>query len=660
MDSQPPDINTRLTYEAEEVFLNTKAPMIDDVFGGLTITENGMLKIPNHYKKLEPTLQKYVCQDGKIPWGSNPSKWEWEALFEDIATEEAKATNSDRGAFDVFNRMIIRIGDKSDAIDPWINLIPNEYGLCVVKCSFAVLLRRAREYADKRKAILDAFVNIRDIMKEAAMKGVHFQADAEAYRCAGDLYEAAVDAIQILSTIIDDLGHHKYNCRVAILKSVGETSDIIQREVEFVRWQNVEFKGLLSRILEGQFDTVKEVQRTQQVLEEMAGSRNTANESLLEIHRETMKSKLKAPLNDEYTSKSNYLSEIESAALTAIDRFFGQASGVSSTRPKSSRAVVCLEDLFQILCNGPPDQRMIGNTTLSLDTWRVKSRELQIVLAAVTKFGPRSQAQANSLLHQDRFFKWMHKPHPDMLLVDGNISDAARGNISPMSLLCANLGLTMAKRETHCVFVHFYCGLHTDPYNDNWYGPIGMLRSLIFQFLTALVERNSLDLEFLDQRNYVRGIEQHNIEMLCRLFEDVVRQFDARTTIYCIVDGVSKYDVDLRNEFFELQIVIQRLQEIVRTESLRSKFKILMTVPFRSSLRLKNILWDEHYISLPLGTLGHRVQPGRFVGFSLSRPSTPLIAQGGPSRQERPPDLMFQDYLEQPLDYQDSPFQWAL
>lgn len=36
--------------------------------------------------------------------------------------------------------MVVKIGERKDEIDPWINLIPDQYGLCVVKSAFAVLL----------------------------------------------------------------------------------------------------------------------------------------------------------------------------------------------------------------------------------------------------------------------------------------------------------------------------------------------------------------------------------------------------------------------------------------------------------------------------------------------------------------------------------------
>lgn len=72
--------------------------------------------------------------------GHQTTREELEALYDVLAGAEAKASESDNGPLEVFNRMVLKIGEKSDSVDPWINLIPDAYGLCVVKSGFALLL----------------------------------------------------------------------------------------------------------------------------------------------------------------------------------------------------------------------------------------------------------------------------------------------------------------------------------------------------------------------------------------------------------------------------------------------------------------------------------------------------------------------------------------
>ncbi|EWZ79416.1 hypothetical protein FOWG_16454 [Fusarium oxysporum f. sp. lycopersici MN25] len=139
-------------------FMNSEAPRIHDSYGGLSVQEDGSLIIPDHYKKLQPSIQSYLRNTGAL--GHQTTREEWEALYDDLAGAEAKASESDNGPLEVFNKMVLKIGEKSDAVDPWINLIPDAYGLCVVKSGFALLLNMARAHSDKRQAIFDAFIAV--------------------------------------------------------------------------------------------------------------------------------------------------------------------------------------------------------------------------------------------------------------------------------------------------------------------------------------------------------------------------------------------------------------------------------------------------------------------------------------------------------------------
>ena len=238
----------------------------------------------------------------------------------------------------------------------------------------------------------------------------------------------------------------------------------------------------------------------------------------------------------------------------------------------------------------------------------------------------------------------MYQHHPDMLLIDGNIQSAAGHSTSPMSLLCANLGLTLANLEPSAVFATFFCGLHVDAQRDDWYGPAGMIRSLLVQLLLALIDRESLDLEFLDKRSYVRGVESHDIQTLCDMLHKLIRQFDSETTIYCIIDGVSKYDVDLRGSYPMLRLALQSIQSIVRDDNLRPKLKVLMTIPFRASARIKQVVHSDFYLALSPRLLIPRGLSETSVMLSIQRPSTPRISSSGSAEKSDNTDWSTEDY----------------
>ncbi|XEU94966.1 hypothetical protein FSHL1_000250 [Fusarium sambucinum] len=149
-----------------------------------------------------------------------------------------------------------------------------------------------------------------------------------------------------------------------------------------------------------------------------------------------------------------------------------------------------------------------------------------------------------------------------------------------------------------------------------------MIRSILSQILTALVDKEILDMSFLNQRSFVKDLENHDVHALCDLLHDLVQHFDADTTIYCFVDGVSKFDVDFRGAFASLKLILGRIQGTIGDDNLKPKLKVLMTVPFRSSQRLRRTIEEESYISLSPHALGSRQLSEASVRSSTQNPWT--------------------------------------
>ncbi|KXH59599.1 hypothetical protein CSAL01_04355 [Colletotrichum salicis] len=356
--------------------------------------------------------------------------------------------------------------------------------------------------------------------------------------------------------------------------------------VEMPWWNTAEIKHAVSKVNIGQeehFLMLQKVQHTQQVLLALAQSRDGANLKLLDSYRQQQKK--------------------DQISITRLEWLIKKQRAESDIGPESS-----------------------------------------VQREASRAFNPRAESQAHTILNQDRFFDWMQQGHPDIPLVDGGLPGSAQDGISPMSLLCANLSLTLRELEPDSIFAMFVCGLHTSPYNDDWYGPSGMLRFLVAQLLLALLERNSLDLGCLDRRSHVRVLERHDLEASSDLFGDLARQFDAETTIYVIIDGVSKFDVDFRNTFQKLEMAIRWLEDIVKDDGLRPKLKILMTVPFRSSIRLRQSVDDRFRLALPLQLSAPRTLSRGSILSSILSPSTLQSAATPSSLQNDLPEWGGEDY----------------
>lgn len=197
---------------------------------------------------------------------------------------------------------------------------------------------------------MDAFVSVRDIIRDASTKGVHFQRDSTVYRHAGDLYESIVDAIHDLLLLAkprkpraikceysQSLAHlqvvpvlmrlsgpgksHKkdpLNEAPAILKTVSECAETLRTavdncrdatiaatgkdarrtlgEVQFIGWKAIEIKDIVTGLRAGQekqhFLLQKMDYKLQRAFFEMAQNLDEPRAKLIQILYEQRKSEL--------------------------------------------------------------------------------------------------------------------------------------------------------------------------------------------------------------------------------------------------------------------------------------------------------------------------------------------------------------------------------
>lgn len=58
-----------------------------------------------------------------------------------LPAAEASASSKDNGPLQIFDRFVIKVGEHSHTIDPWVCLVPDSYSLSVVKSAVAILLK---------------------------------------------------------------------------------------------------------------------------------------------------------------------------------------------------------------------------------------------------------------------------------------------------------------------------------------------------------------------------------------------------------------------------------------------------------------------------------------------------------------------------------------
>ncbi|PYH92170.1 hypothetical protein BO71DRAFT_400822 [Aspergillus ellipticus CBS 707.79] len=311
---------------------------------------------------------------------------------------------------------------------------------------------------------------------------------------------------------------------------------------------------------------------------------------------------------------------------TLIERLQQQLRDVERGAPgndRSSAAVVSLSRLFAILAQPAPAGDQNPDFEYAL---KQPNNDLEMVLGKRGSFDVRAQGQAQSVLQNARFREWMTREDPDLLVVEANLRACALDSITAISLFSANFILSMARVQPKEVVTQFFCGLHRGVRTDPWTGPNGLVRSVIVQLLMALHQRDQLSINFIDSRTYLKRVEEHELFTLCDMLHRLVRQFPPDTTVYCIIDGVSCFDRDLHGAFQQMAIVVDWLHYIVEDDALRSRFKVLMTIPEQSTRRFRQGVDKEQRITLRSSLLSPQMISGRSVEAGISRPSTPTLS----------------------------------
>ena len=294
------------------------------------------------------------------------------------------------------------------------------------------------------------------------------------------------------------------------------------------------------------------------------------------------------------------------------------------------KAVVSLDRFCEILARPVSDSDYVDDEPPDLERmFQHPTKDLGQALAEQCRFTLTSQGQVQSLLGHKQFLQWLNRRHPDLILVDANIEEAALDSLSVISVFCATFVTSMMEVQPDDVVAHFFCGLHSS-LSDPWYGPNGLVRSLIMQLLMKLVDMDrdmtSWNLDFINHRDYLWELERHDMPSLCVTLHSLLYQFPADMTIFCIVDSISCFNVD--RLFGDFRTVMECLQGVVDDGSLAPIFKVLLTNPAQSTLRIKELPVFRDVPSRLVSLSEHHGHPGeisaREVESSLLRSYSPL------------------------------------
>ncbi|KAJ2978700.1 hypothetical protein NUW58_g7413 [Xylaria curta] len=622
-------------------YVADEAPRLHDGFGGpsrLDIEQVKFVADSQPYNRLERALKDYITETLRIQVTTfDPG------LCDRIGDMEKAYRESKQG---LWHRFWYGCGDVRDIAEAWLELIPDEYGLSVLKAGVAVVFKLAENSKNKREKVFKTFSTLQEALVRLRPGRARFRADPEVGQSAASLYKAIVRAIEAMMIVLPYMGTSRrtYALTIKGLASDGDNRAVTRFAARLKHENELEeARPTLDGILEAletdisKYDDSINLARDHTHERTEAYSRINAVKTAL-LHDDTAKV-LKAMREGERGLKFIVEQQRENRTLLMhlimeLERRKAINAEVVARRQRvlhssKHKAVVSLTQLCKILAQ--PLSAKNQNDTPNLErTFQQPNMDLSHALAEQGRFSLRTQGQVNSLLEHEQFLDWLSRSHPSLILVDANIRESALEHVSAISVFSSTLvtSLIGAYPDT-AVVVHFFCGLHASPY-DAWYGPTGLVRSLILQLLMKLDARDpemrSWSLDFINDRGFLQNLEQHSLLDLCSALHWLLYEFTPDTYVYCIVDSISCFDVSRLLK--DLGIVMEELRKIVNDKKMVPVIKILLTNPFESTRAIKNIpLLKEdpaRLISLNRNNLVPGSISSRVVDDHLLRAPSPL------------------------------------
>jgi hypothetical protein len=233
--------------------------------------------------------------------------------------------------------------------------------------------------------------------------------------------------------------------------------------------------------------------------------------------------------------------------------------------------------------------------------------DLEFVLRQSKEFDAMSKSYGAIMMSNPRFQQWVVASETDLVYVEGRLDSSSFGKTSPVSYFCANLALLFRESATS-ITLHFFCGQHMAS-NDVMQGPRGLIRSFLLQLLqiSPSASLNGVDLTcFNDNR------ESISMADLCQMFELLLRQLPVQSTVFCIIDDLSRFEKDFWDE--DYWHFLRMLGTLIIGQESGIRFKVLITSSTKSK-RLQGHIPEELHVHVTERDriMRHRSQQSRWT-----------------------------------------------
>ncbi|EFY96693.1 hypothetical protein MAA_07754 [Metarhizium robertsii ARSEF 23] len=565
--------------------------------------EEAESELPDESEGLRAALIEYQNLEIDPRLSLDVDKCTWEDVFECMAGAEADYEQKSKGWRGVGRRLLRKAGDHAEDVDPWLKLIPPEYGMGIIGAGISIMFMLARDAKEAREKILDTFAEIPIIVASAKAKLRAFPDRQELKSCSEKLnLEIIVSVSKLVGALLPEKHREKvpyfwFRSKLGkstiddVLKSLRGRADELKSLVQdFVyeaigetQWQTREIKKDTSGI---KHDTSILLETASKLQGNTAGLMTMTSQVQTEMR--TLTSNFKSVLDNDYTRRLQIFEKKKEEAEKSRDVMARTLEEVVAEKDRECERLRAEINYMRARTPVPGLMTVeeflgaIGASTLI----RQSTEDIDKVLRLRSSIHPMAEAEAVSLLQTSAFRAWLRPGRSDAILIDGagaavDMFDPTE-RVSAKSVLCASLLATLCRPPRDPFQLFFFAGLHSsekDPLSD---GPRGMMRSLLCELVKEAYRRGWLYLDFIGDKAYRDGIRTQNIHYLCQAFRQILERMEmmeARDlSIYCVVDGIAQYE---QRWYDDLAVVVGMFRRIVNDNTLKPAFKLLLTGPQR-------------------------------------------------------------------------------
>ncbi|KAJ8131177.1 hypothetical protein O1611_g2449 [Lasiodiplodia mahajangana] len=540
--------------------------------------------------------------DPSITGNHIPLDYSWDDVLTQLNIARASCPTNAWKTSRKADRFLAKVASYSEK---WIDLIPDEYGLSIVRGGLALVFSTAAQKVENHEKIVQAFEDLPDIIRtmETACKLFGPNEEEDIKGLAKSFYDELCSDIPDLIQILDGKssrfkrtinrltgGTIETKKIDEVLNKIGNSTNKLESAIKRIKMKldakeqsEIAAMRLESKATQVSIGLLHSDMRQIPTRSEMADSTRTFHQSLMRSIREEMRSSLQDVLR--HQTPGDFAAEAKTFVVRMIEE---------NESLKQLNAQLSAHNEYQRSREPSP----IGGPLISVfDLMRIldvdhrhATEDLGFVLKQAARMSSEDKGRARWLMRTPKFHNWMKVPQHSLLLVDGAMTPE---RVSPMSVLTGTLAASLLQTPA-AIAIYFFCGKNLDvDTEDDLSGPSGMLRSLIMQLTLQI--NPSPNLSGINSHEFLHECYRRHFPALCEVLRLLVEQIPSQTTLYCFLDGVSWYEQE--HWVGELLFFVGLLKDLMKRPT-GPYVKLLMTSSNRSTAIRSVVNAEWEYVSL--------------------------------------------------------------